>query len=129
MKETSTSDFNTYKAGFGLAYEPQSGYGKWYERIPLRLGGYYRELPFKKNNKKITEIAGTGGFSIPLKSYGKKLDIAVKILQRGDNSIHSVEDRSVMFTVGITGFDFFSKRKKKIEHRDIPKADETGSIK
>jgi hypothetical protein len=126
---TQNSDFNTYKAGFGLAYEPQSGYGKWFERIPLRVGGYYRELPFKKNDKKITETAETFGFSIPLKSYGKKLDIAVKMLQRGDSSVNIVGERSLMFSIGITGFDFFAKRKKKIEHRDIPKADGTSNIK
>jgi hypothetical protein len=28
-----------------------------------------------------------------------------------------------MFTIGITGFDIFKKRLRKIEDREIPKAD------
>ena len=126
-ENTDTFEFNTYKASFGLAYDPMSGFGKWFERIPLRCGGYYRELPFKVNNEKITEIAGTFGFSIPLKSKGKKLDFGIKLLQRGDVDVHGIQDKSAMFTIGITGFDIFGKRKKKTEHRDIPKADEVSN--
>jgi hypothetical protein len=128
-ESTDSFEFNTYKAALGLAYDPLSGYGKWFERIPLRCGGYYRELPFKLegNNEKITEIAGTFGFSIPLKSKGKKLDFGIKLLQRGDVDVHGVQDKSAMFTIGITGFDIFGKRKKKTEHRDIPEADEVGT--
>jgi hypothetical protein len=48
-------------------------------------------------------------------------------LQRGDVDVHGVQDKSAMFTIGITGFDIFGKRKKKTEHRDIPEADEVGT--
>ncbi len=123
-EETEISDFNTYKLACGLAYDPLSGYGKWYQRIPLRWGGYYRELPFKKNDKKIIEKAFSLGCSIPLKTPGKKLDLAVKFLLRGDLENNGMRDKAVMFYFGITGFDIFSKRPKKIEHRDIPKADD-----
>ncbi|HHE38212.1 MAG TPA: hypothetical protein ENL20_06535 [Candidatus Cloacimonetes bacterium] len=122
-EETESSDFNTYKLACGLAYDPLSGYGKWYQRIPLRFGGYYRELPFKKNDEKIIEKAFSLGCSIPLKTPSKKLDLAVKFLLRGDLEDNGMRDKAVMFYFGITGFDIFSKRPKKIEHRDIPKAD------
>ncbi|MCK4311140.1 MAG: hypothetical protein KAW88_00215 [Candidatus Cloacimonetes bacterium] len=122
-EETNSYKNNSYKFGFGLAYDPLSGYGMWYERIPLRIGGYIRELPFEKNNEKIMEQALTFGFSIPLKSPNKKIELALKYLTRGDVDKHGISDKSLIFSFGITGFDIFKKRPKKIEHRDIPKED------
>ena len=111
------------KFGFGIGYDPLSGYGNWYNQIPLRFGGYMRELPFEKNDKKIVEKAFTCGVSIPLKSPDKKIEIAAKYLTRGNVDEHSLADRSIMFTFGVSGFDIFKKRPKKIAPRDIPKAD------
>lgn len=122
-KQTELYEDNTLKAGIGFAYDPLSGYGKWHERIPLRLGGYLRELPFKANNEKIMEQAITIGSSIPLKSGNTRIEFAMQYLTRGNTDENKLSDRSIMFTFGITGFDVFSKRQKKIEHRDIPQAD------
>ena len=122
-EDTESYDKNSIKIGFGLAYDPLSGYGGWLERIPVRIGGYYRELPFEKKQEKITEQALTFGLSIPLKSPNKKIDLAVKYMTRGDIDKHGFSDESLMFSFGITGFDIFRKRPKKIEHRDIPEED------
>ncbi|MDP8201988.1 MAG: hypothetical protein P9M11_07590 [Candidatus Tenebribacter burtonii] len=122
-QDTENYDKNTLKLGLGFAYDPLSGYGSWYEKIPLRIGGYYRELPFDVNNEKIIEKALTFGFSIPLKSPNKKIEFAVNYTTRGDVDKHGLSDESVMFSLGITGFDIFKKRYKRIEHREIPKAD------
>lgn len=123
-EDTDLYEKNTYKIGFGLGYDPLSGYGEWYERIPLRCGAYIRELPFDKNGSKIMEQAFTFGTSIPLKSANKKIEIAVQYTQRGNIDDHGISDDSLMFTFGITGFDIFKKRPRKIEPRDIPEADE-----
>ncbi len=123
-KDTEFADYNTYKLGIGFAYDPLSGYGKWFNEIPLRLGAYQEELPFKVNNAKVLEKALTAGFSIPLQSSDKKFDFAVKFLRRGDVDKHDYADESLMFSIGITGFDIFRKRLKKTEPRDIPEADE-----
>ena len=123
-QDTEDYDKNTLKLGLGLAYDPLSGYGSWYEKIPLRIGGYYRELPFDVNNEKIIEKAFTFGSSIPLKSPNKKIEFAVTYIMRGDVDKHGLSDESLMFSFGITGFDIFKKRYKRIEHREIPKADE-----
>jgi len=122
-QDTEDYDKNTLKLGLGFAYDPLSGYGSWYEKIPLRIGGYYRELPFDVNNEKIIEKALTFGFSIPLKSPNKKIEFSVNYTTRGDVDKHGLSDESVMFSLGITGFDIFKKRYKRIEHREIPKAD------
>jgi len=122
-QDTEDYDKNTLKLGLGFAYDPLSGYGSWYEKIPLRIGGYYRELPFDVNNEKIIEKALTFGFSIPLKSPNKKIEFTVNYTTRGDVDKHGLSDESVMFSLGITGFDIFKKRYKRIEHREIPKAD------
>jgi hypothetical protein len=122
--DTEQYNKNTLKIGAGFGYDPLSGYGNWYERIPLRFGAYIRELPFEKNNEKVMEQALTFGTSILFKSANKKIDLAVKYLTRGDLDTNELSDKSLMFTIGITGFDIFRKQHKKIEHREIPEADD-----
>ena len=122
-KNTESYDENTYRLALGLAYDPLSGYGQWYERIPLRCGGNYRVLPFEKNDNKIYEKSISFGGSIPLKSSGKKIDIGIKYLLRGDKNKHGVREKTVMFYFGITGFDIFSKRAKRTGPREIPQVD------
>ena len=122
-QDTEDYNKNTLKLGLGFAYDPLSGYGSWFEKIPLRFGGYYRELPFDVNSEKIIEKAVTFGSSIPLKSPNKKIEFAVIYTTRGDVDKHGLSDESLMFSIGITGFDIFKKRYKRIEHREIPKPD------
>jgi len=115
---------NGYKFGLGFAYDPLSGYGSWLEQIPLRMGGYIRYLPFRVNNEKIEEKAISFGLSIPLKSPIKQIDLACKYMLRGETDENELRDKSLMFYVGITGFDIFAKRSRKIEHRYIPEMEE-----
>ena len=122
-EDTEEYDKNTMKIAVGFAYDPLSGYGKWYERIPFRFGGYIRELPFEVNDEKIMEQAINLGTSIPLKSSNKKIDLSVSYLIRGDLDKHELQDNSLLFSIGVTGFDIFSKRVKRTEHREIPRPD------
>lgn len=122
-KRTDFYEKNSYKIGLGTSYDPVSGYGKWYERIPLRIGGYYRLLPFTKNNSKIEEKAFTWGFSIPFVAPEKQLDFACEYILRGDADIHGVRDKILYFSIGINGFDIFSRRPKKTAPREIPEAE------
>jgi hypothetical protein len=120
------SDFyerDSYKVGFGLSYDPISGYGKWTERIPLRIGGYYRVLPFEKENHLIEEKAITWGFTIPFVSPEKQVDFACEYILRGNADTHGVRDKILYFSIGINGFDIFSKQPKKTAPREIPRAD------
>lgn len=122
-EDTESYDKNVMKYSGGISYDPLSGYGKWYERIPLRVGLSYRELPFECNEASIEELKASFGFSVPLQSQNKKIEFAVEYLTRGDNAINNISEDSIMFSIGVTGFDIFSKRSKRIGERDIPKAD------
>jgi hypothetical protein len=120
----SASYHNSYQLGLGFAYDPLSGYGKWYEQIPLRTGGYLRKLPFNSGNgEEIWESSFSFGTSIPLKTPGKKIDLAVKYMDRGKVSENNYRDTDLMFHIGITGFDIFKKRYKKTAPREIPQPD------
>jgi len=121
--DTDSYEKNTATVAVGLSYDPLSGYGKWYESIPLRGGFSYRELPFEINNEPITELQGSFGFSIPLKSLNKRIDLGVSYLTRGDKDLHELSEDSLMFSIGVTGFDIFAKKPKKIAPRDIPIAE------
>ncbi len=112
---------NTTKISTGISYDPLWGYGNWYEKIPLRMGGYYRQLPFQYNNENIDELAVTFGFTIPLRSPKKRLEIGIELMKRGDLEINKIQDKMVSITIGTIGFDIFKKRVRKTSHRDIPK--------
>jgi hypothetical protein len=115
---------NSYQLSLGVAYDPLSGYGEWYEQIPLRAGGYVRKLPFNSvNGEEIWEQSLSFGTSIPLRTPGKKIDLAAQYTDRGKISENQYRDKNLMFHIGITGFDIFKKRYKKIAPREIPKPD------
>jgi len=114
------------KLGLGLAYEPEKGQKYWYRGIPLRAGLWYRQLPFKdaRNNADIDEMAYTMGFTLPLKNEVSRVDFALQYLSRGSLEENKLSDRSLMFSIGITGFDIFSKAPDRTAPRDIPIAED-----
>ncbi len=125
-EQTSDDYRNTLKISGGFAYDPLWGYGKWYQRIPLRAGAYFRQLPFDVNNNDVNEIGLTLGLSVPLKTPDKKIDIAFKFSKRGDSSYTQYEENSYFISIGFSGFDVFKRRLKKTGVRDIPIPDKSG---
>ncbi len=118
---------NGWKAGLGYANEPREGSHKtFFGRLAKRAGLSYRLLPFEANGKAVTETAVSTGFSIPLKNSENRLDLGIQYLWRGNLDDNSLQDRSVMFLVGITGYDIFSKAFNRSAPREIPEAEETG---
>ncbi len=117
---------DTYKLGLGLAYEPYWGHEKWYQKIPLRGGGYYRTLPFQAGGNDLTETGFTFGFTLPLQSPNSQLDFSLKYMIRGDADQNGYQDKQVLFGIGLSGFDFFRSRPKRIEPREIPEAEFEG---
>lgn len=117
---------DTYRAGLGIAYEPHWGNDRWYQRIPLRAGGYYRTLPFLANGNDLSEFAATFGFTIPLQSPNNRIDFSLKYLVRGDTGENTYQDRSLLFGIGLSGFDFFRSRPRRIADREIPQAEFEG---
>jgi len=117
---------DTYKLGVGFAYEPYWGYKKWYQKIPLRTGGFYRTLPFDVNGNELSEMALTFGFTIPLQSPNSQIDFAVKYMVRGDQKDNLYQDRQLLFGIGLSGFDFFRSRPRRTEPREIPEAEFEG---
>jgi len=114
---------NAWKVGLGLSYDPLWGYGSWYERIPLRAGVGYRLLPFKVNGNDVNETLFSFGLSAPLKNPGDQIHFAVQYIIRGDKSKNGVEDKSLLFSIGATGFDIFKSREKRTAPREIPMPD------
>jgi hypothetical protein len=116
---------NTMRAAIGFAFDPLEHGNPWYGRIPARFGAQYRQLPFQSDNADIDEITLSGGFSLPLVSTQRQVHFSAQYIMRGESSSNGYADRTVMISMSAVGFDFFSARKKKIEHRDIPMPDES----
>ncbi len=121
--DNAVENLNSYRASIGIAYDPMYERQDWYASLPVRVGFSYRQLPFEVNENRVNEMGFSGGFSVPFKSPGKEIHFAVQYTLRGDKNDHGLQEKTVMFTIGTKGFDIFKKRKKNIEHRDIPQPD------
>ena len=124
-EDTSTyaDGVNTWKLGLGFSYDPLWGYGSWYERIPWRVGVSHRLLPFKVSGSDVTETKLTCGISAPLKNPGDQIQFAVQYIMRGNQDNNGIEDNTLLFCIGATGFDIFKARTRRTAPRDIPMPD------
>lgn len=112
---------NSWKLGIGLAHDPISGAkNSFLGSMPKRVGLSYRVLPFKAKNKAVTESSISCGISVPVKANDNRLDIGLQYLIRGSTEQNNLQDRSLMFLLGITGFDIFTKPFTRSAPRDIP---------
>lgn len=118
-------DKDSWKLGIGLAMEPSPNINhSWFGSIPKRAGFSYRSLPFDVNGNPVSETALTAGFTLPLKQGNNHLDFGVEYLMRGNVDENNLQDRSLMFMLGITGFDILSKPFTRNTPREIPKTEE-----
>lgn len=84
-----------------------------------------RALPFTtENGEYVDETALSAGISFPLKGETNRLDLGMQYLTRGDLDSNNLQDSSIMFMIGFTGFDIFSKAPDRTAPREIPKAEE-----
>ncbi|MEA1972621.1 MAG: hypothetical protein U9N34_04925, partial [Candidatus Cloacimonadota bacterium] len=107
----------------GIAFDPLLGYGEWWQKIPLRFGVNYRNLPFEINENKVIETGGALGFSIPLKKNYQMIDCAIEYKKRGNQEDNGMQESSIMLNIGIQGFDIFHKKYNRTRKVDIPETD------
>lgn len=114
------------KVGLGFAYEPDKDKQRTsLGRMPLRVGGYYRQLAFAdKDGNDIDEMSLSCGVTMPLLSKVSRIDMGFQYVQRGNLSTNNLSDRSMFFLLGFTGFDFITKAKDNTAARDIPVKEE-----
>lgn len=125
FKETDNNLRDGWKAGLGIAYEPEIDRKKhWYQKIPVRAGYSMRLLPFKCNGEYVDENTLSAGISIPLKSDVNRLDLGFQYTTRGVLDTHNLQDSSYLFLIGFTGFDIIGKAIDRTAPREIPKAEE-----
>lgn len=116
---------NSWKMGIGFAHEPKEHSHKTFVgQMNKRCGVTFRELPFLANGNTVRETAVTGGFAIPLKRVETRLDFGVQYSWRGNLDDNNLQDRALMFMIGMTGFDILTKAYDRSAPREIPKAEE-----
>ncbi len=114
---------NTFNFGIGLAYDMDID--PWYWNIPLRVGYYRKEFPFKVNGSYLTENGFTLGFDIPVnEAKNSRATVALQYFTRGSKSKNGYNEQEFKLSIGFMGFDIFSSRKKLMDDRDIPVASE-----
>lgn len=116
---------DSWKIGVGIAQEPADNNRRTLlGQMPKRLGFSYRQLPFEVNNNTVTETALTAGITLPIKLSDNRLDFGVQYLWRGNLAENNLQDRSLMFMIGLTGFDVLSKGSRRTAPREIPEVEE-----
>lgn len=126
-KDAKYADYpnNGLKIGFGFAQDPRPDSRKtFFGQMPKRVGISYRLLPFEVNNDQVSETAFSTGLTFPIKNSDNQLDFGVQYLMRGNLDKHEMQDNSLMFMVGITGFDILTKAFNRKAPREIPVAEE-----
>jgi len=117
----SNYDRNSWKLGIGFAHEPGASNRKTFlGKLPKRIGISYRELPFLSDNKSISEISIASGLTFPLKDNESQLDLGIQYLIRGSLDKNNLQDNSLMFIIGATGYDILSKAFNRKAPRKIP---------
>jgi hypothetical protein len=118
-------DKDSWKIGIGFAHDPKAGSRETFlGKLPKRAGLSYRILPFDVNGNPVSETAVSTGFSFPLQNSENQLDFGLQYLLRGNLDKNNLQDRSLMFIVGITGFDILTKAFNRTAPREIPKVEE-----
>ena len=117
---------NSWKLGAGFAHDPTPDTRKTFlGSLPKRIGFSYRALPFDVNGNSIRETVLSGGISVPIKHSDNQLDFGMQYVIRGDIGQNKLQDRAVMFMLGITGFDIITGGFDRTSPRDIPVSEET----
>ena len=114
---------DTYRAALGMSWEGNRHSRNFLAQIPFRAGISTRNLPFEINGHQIYEMAYYSGLSFPLKQYESYLQVAFKYFTRGDELKHEYSEDGFLFTIGTSGFDFFTRRTDRKAPRDIPMPD------
>jgi hypothetical protein len=124
--ETDENLRDSWKAGFGIAYEPEVARKRhWYQKLPLRAGYSLRALPFKsENGEYVDENTFSAGFSFPLKGDINRIDLGFQYQTRGSLETNNLQDRSFMMLFGFTGFDIISRAPDRTAPREIPQAED-----
>ncbi|MCK4338748.1 MAG: hypothetical protein KAW87_02005 [Candidatus Cloacimonetes bacterium] len=105
----------------GLSYIP---YKKLFWKVSTRIGGYYKQLPCKKNGNFIDEKALTFGFDIPLNVKNKgNISLALIWGVRGDISKNLYKDEFIKLSIGFSSVDLWRNPKKFKKDKEIPKID------
>ncbi|MBM4403302.1 MAG: hypothetical protein FJ042_02780 [Candidatus Cloacimonetes bacterium] len=117
---------NSYRIAIGVAYEPVWEIGSSaLSAVPWRMGASYRRLPFHdKDSNTIAEYSVSCGMSLPLSRDANQIDLGFIALRRGALSSNTLQETSLMFVVGITGFDILTREPTRTAPRYIPKAEE-----
>lgn len=116
---------NSYKLAVGFAHEPKQGTRNTFlGKLPKRFGISYRKLPFEANDNPVTETSVSTGVTLPIKLSENRLDIGLQYTWRGNVDENNLQDRSLMFMFGITGFDILSKAFSRSAPRDIPSVED-----
>jgi hypothetical protein len=126
-KDATYKDYphNGIKIGLGIAQEPRPDSRKtFFGQMPKRIGISHRLLPFEVNNHTVSETALSSGITFPIKNSDNQLDFGIQYLVRGSLEQHNKQDSSLMFMIGITGFDILTKAFNRKAPRDIPVAED-----
>jgi hypothetical protein len=114
---------NSKKFAVGLQYVPNklaTGSGTYFKKVHYRLGGRYTDGNLELNNSRISEMAVSIGFGLPvgkvvdksLKKYGTPniVNLSVEAGQMGTTSNNLVQQKFIRAVLGISINDIWFKK-------------------
>jgi hypothetical protein len=105
------------RVGIGIDFSPrrfsrQFVSSSYWSRVAYRIGFYYRDLGLEAPaQEKVTEIFGTIGLGLPIKSALARFDFSLEVGKRGSKTSNPFEEMVVRFTGSVTvGERWFQRR-------------------
>ncbi|KAB2925778.1 MAG: hypothetical protein F9K22_02450 [Bacteroidetes bacterium] len=93
---------NSLRVSAGAEYLGSGDFGSdFWERVSVRLGGYYRMTNLSVNGEGIDEVFGTAGIGLPF-SFESRLNIGIEAGVRGAVTSTLIRDTIMRFTVSLT---------------------------
>jgi len=103
------SDAMTVAAG--LEYTPKASSTKYWDLVSYRAGFQYLQTPYSAEGKRVNDMNGSLGMSLPIGSYFVNyVNLAVQGGQRGVLTGSQIRERYVRFTVGFSLNDWWFRK-------------------
>ncbi len=97
--------------GAGLEYTPKASSTKYWDLVSYRAGFQYIQTPYSVEGKRVNDMNGSLGMSLPIGSYFVNyINLSAQGGQRGVLTGSQIRERYVRFTVGFSLNDWWFRK-------------------
>lgn len=102
-----------YRVGMGIERKPSERlFVSLTEQMSYRLGMFYGQLHYQKENEPVNEYGISMGFSLPIQRFRSGIDLSAIIGKRGSLSKNGLEETFVSFDITINASEIWFRNRE-----------------